>query len=579
VTIPAEPLRESKTMSVPSDSIQTMLQGLRATVDPFGIQSSLWKVQQAWLRHPRELADQLSRLGSELWSLQLQAYQALLGMGSEDLVPARVRDERFQDESWVKNPYLNLLKEYYLLYTRWLEDSVFATPDVDEKSRRRAAYWVRQGLNALAPSNYFWTNPQAVERFLETGGDSLLSGFRHWLADRPKGDVSMVDEEVFEVGRNLATTPGKVVFRNRLVELIQYTSTTEQVSAVPIVIIAPWINKYYILDINEKKSLVRYLVERGYTVFITSWKNPTEEMRATTLDDYMLDGILRVTEVAREICGVSQVHAVGYCIGGTLLSALMAWLARSDGPSPIAHWTLLTTLVDFSNPGDIDVFIDEDSVRYIERTMERRGYLDGRELAVSFRMLRSNSLIWHYVVHNYLYGEDPPQFDVLYWNTDCTRLPEAMHSAYLRELYLENKLVKPDALSLGGRPLDLGRIRTPAYVVGTEQDHIAPWKETFKVCAQTGGAVRYVLATSGHIIGIVNPPVEPPKRRYWVGDAAGATDPEAWRNSMVKLPGSWWEDWHVWLTERCGPMVAPPPLGTDTYPALADAPGTYVLER
>jgi polyhydroxyalkanoate synthase len=273
------------------------------------------------------------------------------------------------------------------------------------------------------------------------------------------------------------------------------------------------------------------------------------------------------------------VHAVGYCIGGTLLAALLAWVERGEAPSPVAHWTLLTTLVDFTQPGDIDVFIDEDSVRYIERMMERRGYLDGQELALSFRMLRSNSLIWHYVVHNYLYGEDVPQFDVLYWNTDCTRLPEAMHSFYLRELYLANKLARPDGLTLGGRPLDLGRIQAPLYVVGTEQDHIAPWRETFKVCALVGAPVRYVLATSGHIIGIVNPPVDPPKRRYWVGDATGATDPLAWRDGMEKVPGSWWEDWNAWLAERCGPLGAPPPMGNGDYPALGDAPGTYVLER
>ena len=370
-----------------------------------------------------------------------------------------------------------------------------------------------------------------------------------------------------------------MVFRNRLLELIQYAPATERVRSVPIVIIAPWINKYYILDLNRKKSLVRYLVDQGYTVYITSWKNPTTEMRDTTLDDYMLEGILPAVDAVRAICGVPQVHVVGYCIGGTMLSALMAWLARGDSASPIAHWTLFTALVDFTDPGDIDVFIDEDSIRYIERMMAQNGYLDGQELALSFRMLRSNSLIWHYFVHNYLYGEEPPPFDVLYWNTDCTRLPEAMHSFYLRELYLHNKLAQPDALSLGGRPIDLGRIRQPLYAVGTEQDHIAPWKETFKICSLVGGPVRFTLATSGHIMGIVNPPVDPPKRRYWVGDASGASDAEAWRESQTKVPGSWWEDWDAWLAAQCGPFTAPPPLGTEVYPALEDAPGSYVLDR
>ncbi len=566
-------------MGTTSDFIQAGLKTLRETVDPFGITSSLLQVQQAWLQHPRELTQQLGELGSGLWLLQLYGYRRMLGLAADDLIPPQARDERFQEEAWTRNAYLDVVKEYYLLYTRWLEDTVLSSPDVDEKTRRRAAYWVRQGLNALAPSNYFWTNPHAVQRFIETGGSSLLDGLKIWLEDRSQGDVSMVNEDVFEVGVNLATTPGKVVFRNRLLELIQYAPTTEQVRTVPILIVAPWINKYYILDLNPKKSLVRYLVERGYTVFITSWKNPTVEMRNTRLDDYMLEGILPAIQAARAICDVPQVHAVGYCIGGTLLAALMAWIARDEAPSPIAHWTLFATLVDFTQPGDIDVFIDEESVRYLERTMKRRGYLDGQELALSFRMLRSNSLIWHYFVHNYLYGEEPPQFDVLYWNTDSTRLPEAMHAFYLREMYLENKLAKPDALTLGGHPIDLGRIRAPLYAVGTEQDHIAPWKEVFKTCSLVGSPVRYVLATSGHIVGIVNPPVDPPKRRYWVGDATGATDPEAWRASMTKLPGSWWEDWDAWLAQRCGSLTTPPGLGSEAYPALADAPGSYVLER
>ncbi len=566
-------------MSATNDFMQAGLKALRSTVDPFGITSSLLQVQTAWLQHPRELTQQLGELGSDLWSLQLYGYRRMLGLPADDMLPAQERDERFQEDAWRKNPYLDVVKEYYLLYTRWMEDSIFSTPDLDEKTRRRAAYWVRQGLNALAPSNYFWTNPQAVQRFVETGGASLLEGFRHWLDDRTQGDVSMVNQDVFEVGVNLATTPGKVVFRNRLLELIQYAPATEQVRTIPILIVAPWINKYYILDLNQKKSLVRYLVERGYTVFITSWKNPTAEMRATRMEDYMLEGILPAIEAIRSICSVPQVHAVGYCIGGTMLAALMAWLARDEAPSPIAHWTLLTTLLDFTQPGDIDVFIDEDSVRYLERKMDQRGYLDGQELALSFRMLRSNSLIWHYVVHNYLYGEEPPQFDVLYWNTDCTRLPETMHSFYLREMYLENKLAKPDALSMGGRPLDLGRIRQPLYVVGTEQDHIAPWKEAFKACSLVGSPVRFVLATSGHIVGIVNPPVDPPKRRYWVGDATGAADPEAWRESMAKIAGSWWDDWDAWLVQQCGDLTTLPSLGNAAYPPLEDAPGSYVLER
>jgi polyhydroxyalkanoate synthase len=562
--------------------IQSGLDAFRRSADPFGITTSLLEVQQAWLRDPIAFSKELGRLGSELWYLQLQSMQRLAGVHSDDAFPAAVYDERFQEPIWTDNPYLDVIKEFYLLYTRWLEDTVFSTPDVPEKTRRRAAFWLRQGLNALAPTNFFWTNPAAVQKFMETGGNTLLQGLEHWVEDSQKGNVSMVDEEVFVVGKNLAPTPGQVVFRNELLELIQYAPATEQVHAIPILIVAPWINKYYILDINAKKSLISWLVKQGFTVFITSWKNPTAEMRDTTMDDYLVKGLLPAVDAARAICQVPQVHAVGYCIGGTLLASLLGWLAQDDTKAaqpPVAHWTLFTTLVDFSNPGDIDVFIDDHAIEAIERMMESRGYLDGAELTFSFRMLRSNSLIWNYYVHNYLYGEEPPQFDVLYWNTDSTRLPQAMHSYYLREFYLNNKLVQPGAIRLAGRPIDLGRITQPLYVVGTEQDHIAPWKETFKVCGLVKSPCRYVLATSGHIMGIVSPPVDPPKRRYWVGEASGQGDPEAWRDRTPKVSGSWWEDWREWLASQCGPKQAPPPMGSAEHPVLAPAPGTYVVER
>ncbi len=568
------------TEEAPTNPVQTGPDTLSRTLDPFGIAGSLLRVQQAWLQHPWALASEMTRLGGALWSVQLHTWQRLMGAADAELIPAAERDERFSEEIWQQSPYLHAVREFYLLYTRWLEDAVFATPEVPEKSRRRAAFWVRQGLNALAPTNFFWTNPTALQHYYRSAGTSLLKGLQNWMKDCARGDIAMVDESAFEVGRNLAATPGEVVFRNELLELIQYRPATAQVHAIPLLVVAPWINKYYILDLNERKSLVRYLVHRGFTVFITSWKNPGADMRQTTFDDYLLRGLLQAIEAVRGICGVPRIHAAGYCIGGTLLAAFMAWCARDERePSPIAHWTLLTTLVDFARPGDIDVFIDEDGIAAIEKMMEARGYLDGAELALSFRLLRSNSLIWHYYVHNYLYGEEPPQFDVLYWNTDATRLPQAMHSFYLREMYLRNRLIAPDALTLGGRPIDLRRIRAPLYAVGTEQDHIAPWKETFRICAIVGGSVRYVLATSGHIMGVVSPPVDPPKRRYWVGEAGGRQDGEAWRASVPKVPGSWWEDWSAWLAARCEALQEPPGIGDATHPPLAAAPGSYVLER
>jgi polyhydroxyalkanoate synthase len=517
---------------------------------------------------------------TSLNAIQRQFMGHAAGVAPDPVKPSEY-DERFQDPAWTQNPWFDFLKEYYLLGSRALEDAIFATPDVPEKTRRRAAFWARQWLDAVAPSNFLWTNPVALEKMIESGGMSLVDGYRQWLSDLAEGDVRIVDQEGFEVGKDIAATPGQVVFRNPLFELIQYTPTTPQVRRIPIVIVAPWINKYYVLDLGPQRSLIRYLVDQGFTVFITSWKNPEGEMRDTRFDDYLTEGALTALRVAGEICGVEAVHGVGYCIGGTLMASALAWSAvDSAAPSPVANWTLFTTLVDFSNPGDIDVFITEDSVAWIEQQMEQhRGFLDGKSMSAAFRWLRPNSLVWRYVVKGYLCGDEPPPMDVLQWNMDSTRLPQAMHSFYLREFYLNNRLVQPDAVHLAGRPIDLSRITAPLYAVGAEQDHIAPWKETFKIASQVSGPVRYTLATSGHILGILSPPVNPPKRRYWTGDATGARDPEAWRDGIEKHPGSWWEDWARWLKEVCGEEIPARTPGSERYPCLEPAPGRYVREK
>ncbi len=561
-----------------------------AGLDPFGIASSCLAVQGAWLCRPDRLVQEAARFWSQITLLQIQCWERFHGQEVEDTIPPVPQDERFQGSVWTDSPWFDAVKEHYLAITRWLEDAIENTPDVPDKTRRKAAFWIRQVLNALAPSNFFWTNPEALYRCLTTGGLSVLHGAKQFGNDLAQADVRMVNPTPFAVGRNLACTPGRVVYRNALLELIQYAPATEKVHAIPIVIVAPWINRYYILDLDARKSLVRFLVSRGFTVFMTSWKNPGPDGRDRELDDYLLEGVLRAAEAACEVAGSTEVHAAGYCVGGTILAALMAWLncdaegngQREDGgrAAPlIGHFTLFTALADFSAPGDIEFFIDGQSLGFLEGLMDQSGYLDGAAMAWSFRMLRSNGLIWHYVVHSYLYGEEPPPFDVLYWNTDATRLPARMHATYLRECYVENRLIEPDGVTLGGRAIDLRRIRQALYMVGTEQDHIAPWKETFKLCRVVQGPVRYVLATSGHIMGIISPPVDPPKRRYWVGDATGNADPEAWRAGTPKIVGSWWEDWAAWLGDRCGPLTAPPALGSDRYPVLGDAPGTYVLEK
>jgi len=394
----------------------------------------------------------------------------------------------------------------------------------------------------------------------------------------------MVDRAKFKVGGNLATTPGAVVFRNELLELIQYAPTRDQVHALPIVIIAPWINKFYILDLTPEKSMVRFLLDQGFTVFVTSWKNPTAELSHVTFDDYMLKGALAAIAAACSIANTPHVHAVGYCIGGTALAALMAWLnkeyANRRENIPVAHWTLLASLVDFSRPGEIEAFINEDAISAIENIMSMKGYLGGPELGSAFRMLRPNSLIWHYFVHRYLYGESLPAFDVLFWNVDCTRMPQAMHRFYLREFYLKNKLAEKNGVTLGGHPIDFSLVEQPLYVVGAREDHIAPWRGTFRTASLVQGPVRYALSTSGHILGIINPPVHPPKREYWVGNATHVqiVDAKAWLGRQTKRKGSWWNDWAKWLNQHCGPLRDPPPTGNASYSPICDAPGTYVHE-
>ncbi|TDR78377.1 PHA/PHB synthase family protein [Paludibacterium purpuratum] len=562
----------------PQEDIKPPLaEELYRAIDPFEFGPIIGKANWAWLMHPKELAGAFGNWHSDAVRWQAQSLRRLLGDNDRDEFPANPSDDRFADSAWQENPGWDMIKEWYLFNTRWLQDTLYATPDLSDKERSLSAFWLRQWLNALAPTNYLPFNPRALAKAKETGGESLINGVRNFLRDMEHGEIAMTDRDAFQVGVNLATTPGAVVYRGHLLEVLHYQATTENVHEVPIVIVSPWINKYYVLDLDAKKSMVRWLVDQGFSVYITSWKNPRDDARDLTFDDYLHDGIDRIVEVASKISGSPSVHLVGYCIGGTLSATYLAWLAARKQADKIASATLLTTLTDFSRPGDIEVFLGEEGLDFVERKMAQHGYLDGKDMASSFRMLRSNSLVWNYWVGNYLLGETPRAFDILYWNMDTTRMPQHMHSFYLREFYYHNNLCKPDALVVAGEPIDLARIQTPLFMVSTEEDHIAPWKQTWKLTQHVSGPVTYTLSSSGHILGIVNPPSPTSKRQYWQGTPQKGQSSDYWLGHHEPHPGSWWPSWVEWLAPKSGEKV-PFKLDSKHYPKLGDAPGTYVLE-
>ncbi len=568
------------TPSTVEEMSRIVADALRGSGDPLGVQAPLWRALAMWAAHPVEAA----QLGLRVWDAALRWQQfvgeRLLGLPAEPPFPPVADDDRWDHPAWQQNPFFAAWQQAYLGATRLVQDALYATPGLEEKERRQAAFWHRTWANALAPTNFFWTNPEAVRRATASEGQSVWAGFKRFLGDVAAGQVRMTRVEDFRVGENLATTPGQVVARNALAEVIRYHPTQAKVHRRPVVIVPPWINKFYILDLTPEKSLVRYLLDAGFDVFILSWRNPGPEFAETTFDDYLRKGIDHAVQTALASTGSDRVHAAGYCLGGTALACYAAAMAarHGEGQGPLASATFFTTLVDFSAPGDIEVFVTPASVNYLCHRMRLSGGLEGSEMATAFRLLRPNSLIWHYVVHGWLYGEEPPPFDVLYWNMDTTRMPAAMHGWYLRELYLHNRLVQPQALTLLDVPIDLRRISVPVYAVGCEDDHIAPWGQTFQLLKHVRGPRRYVLSNSGHILGIVNPPRNPSKRHYRVGDFAGII-PKAqeWQEQTTPLPNSWWPDWTAWLAREGGGLTdASDP---SHWPNLGAAPGRYVFNR
>jgi polyhydroxyalkanoate synthase len=526
-----------------------------------------------------ELGTKVATAFAQAWSEAGQRWwQGVTGeAATQDGKPPAPADRRFAAPEWCANPAYRTLKEMYLLASDWLLSQGDAATDMRESDRLWLNFHLRQFVDAMSPSLLLLSNPEALRRAVETGGASLADGMHNLLSDIQAGRLSMVDATAFAPGRNLAMTPGKVVLRNQLIELIQYTPATPTVHAIPLLILPPWINKFYILDMQPKNSLIRFLVEQGFTVFVVSWKNPDASMDAITIENYMDLGPLAAGETIRDITGSKSVNVMGYCIGGTLLAMTLAWLA-AKGDRRFNAATFMVSLQDFSKVGDTAVFLGETAIDFVEQQMMERGYLDSREMSNMFNLLRSNDLIWSNVVNNYLLGQKPPAFDLLYWNSDGTRMARAAHSWYLRNTYVENNLIQPGKVALKGERLDLGKIAFDTYAVGAEKDHIVPWQAAWQLTRLTDGKVRFVLASSGHIAGIINPPGG--KGTYWVNEGNGpAGTPAEWRQSSTRKDGSWWMDWASWLAEHSDERVKPPPMGNTAYPPLDDAPGLYVMEK
>ena len=509
------------------------------------------------------------------------SWMKMAGLEAQPVAEAAKGDWRFKDDEWSRNFLFDYVKQSYLVAARHIQHAVSSVQGLPEESEKKVAFFTRQYVDALAPSNFVLTNPQVLRETVASGGQNLVKGLSNLLADIEKGEgelrISMTDESAFRLGGNVATTPGKVVFQNELMQLIQYQPRTKEVLRPPLVIVPPWINKYYILDLREKNSFIRWALDQGHTVFVVSWVNPDARLAEKGFDDYLLEGPVAALDAVEKATGEKRVNFIGYCLGGTLLGAALAWLAAKSEDRVVSA-TFFVSLLDFSDPGELGVFIDEAQVESLERRMNERGYLEGSEMASTFNLLRANDLVWSFVINNYLLGKDPFPFDLLYWNADSTRMPARMHSFYLRNMYIKNRLGVPGGITLAGVPIDLASVKLPTYFISTAEDHIAPWKTTYRGARYLGSKARFVLGGSGHIAGIVNPPAAK-KYQYWTNEALPST-PEAWFDTATQHPGSWWEDWQAWIARQSGPERVPARVpGQGGLKVLEDAPGSYAMLR
>jgi polyhydroxyalkanoate synthase len=541
---------------------------------------TLGQVAEYWLGDPQRAIELQTRLGKAYLDLWAAAAKRLAGQESSPVVAATPADKRFADPEWSSNQFYDFLKQGYLLTTQWANQLVSDASGLDAHTRQKAEFYVRQIGNALSPSNFILTNPELLRETVTSNADNLVRGMKMLAEDIEAGGghlrIRQSDSSMFEVGRNLATTPGKVIFQNDLMQLIQYDPSTPNVLKRPVLIVPPWINKFYVLDLTPEKSFIKWCVDQGVTVFCISWVNPDSHLAQKTFEDYMRQGPVAALDAIQKVTGEDRVHTIGYCVGGTLLSVTLAAMAAWRDER-IMSATLFAAQVDFTFAGDLKVFVDEKQVEALEQRMTERGYLEGRKMATVFNLMRSNDLIWPYVINNYLKGKAPFPFDLLYWNSDATRMPAANHAFYVRSCYLENRLAQ-GKMTISNTPIDLKSVKVPIYNLATREDHIAPPKSVLLGSKFFGGPVRFVLAGSGHIAGVVNPP-DRKKYQYWTGPRPRSADLDKWLAKATEHPGSWWPDWLAWLKDQDATEVPAREPGGGVLTPIEDAPGSYVRLR
>lgn len=549
--------------------------------DDLGINRAFMELAKQLWSDPAKLAETQVRA----WDDYLKLWQAMIVKatgGQPEPVKAPARgDNRFRSELWENNFLFDYIKQSYLITADHVQRTVAETQGLDSQTARKVKFFTRQFVDALAPTNFALTNPEVLKATSESGGQNLLKGLEHLLKDLERGHgklaISMTDYEAFKLGENVATTPGKVIYQNDLMQLLQFEPTTPQVDRAPLLIVPPWINKYYILDLRARNSFIKWAVDQGLTVFVISWVNPDERHSQKTFADYMLEGPVSAMTAIEAATGERAINLIGYCLGGTLTACLMSWLASTGRADRVKSVTYFTTMLDFTEPGELGVFVDEESVANIEKRMAARGFLEGSDMAGTFNMLRDNDLIWSFVVNNYLLGKEPFPFDLLFWNSDSTRMPPQMHTFYLRNMYIRNLLTQPEALELCGEKIDLSLVDTPTYFISAMEDHIAPWKSTYAGAQLFSGPVRFVLGGSGHIAGIVNPPVAQ-KYCYWTNEQLPHS-PDTWLETATRHEGSWWDDWGRWVAGFGGGKVAPRIPGDRALKVIEAAPGSYAKLR